>query len=56
MSQTKWTETLLYRFTGGTDGSSPTGGLIFDGIGALYGTTYGGGGANSGTVFEVRER
>ena len=36
-------ETLLYRFKGGTDGSTPVAGLIFDSKGALYGTTYAGG-------------
>jgi hypothetical protein len=39
----QWAKTVLYRFKGGTDGTSPTGGLIFDGIGALYGTTFDGG-------------
>lgn len=36
-------ETLLYTFTGGTDGASPVGGLILDDVGNLYGTTYFGG-------------
>jgi uncharacterized repeat protein (TIGR03803 family) len=38
-----WTETVLYRFTGGRDGSTPRAGLISDAAGNLYGTTsYGG--------------
>jgi uncharacterized repeat protein (TIGR03803 family) len=37
-SQNGWTETVLYTFTGGTDGSLPLGGVIFDGAGNLYGT------------------
>jgi uncharacterized repeat protein (TIGR03803 family) len=44
--QTQWTETVLYRFgaqAGTADGISPSGGLIFDSSGALYGTTAGGG-------------
>jgi hypothetical protein len=52
-----WTETVLYHFMGGNDGSLPRGGLIFDSAGNLYGTTlFGGGGACSdacGTVFEL---
>src|SRR6202041_1100539 len=42
-----WTESLLYSFNGSagsTDGIGPSGGLIFDGQGNLYGTTGGGGG------------
>ena len=36
-----WTETVLYRFTGGSDGGHPQNGdLLFDQSGTLYGTTY----------------
>jgi uncharacterized repeat protein (TIGR03803 family) len=35
----RWTESVLYSFTGGADGGSPRGGLIFDAAGNLYGTT-----------------
>lgn len=38
-----WRETVLYSFTGGDDGSMPSGGLTFDDAGNLYGTTYSGG-------------
>ena len=52
-----WTETVLYSFTGGTDGASPSPGLIFDSQGNIYGTTqYGGtspGAAGNGVVFEL---
>ena len=48
----KWTETVLYTFSGRDDGSTPAAGLIFDKAGNLYGTTEDGGGG-SGTVFEV---
>jgi len=39
-----WTETVLYRFSGGTDGATPGfGNLLFDSAGNLYGAaTYGG--------------
>jgi uncharacterized repeat protein (TIGR03803 family) len=39
-----WTLTTLYSFKGGLDGTEPTGGLIFDAQGNLYGTTLTGGG------------
>src|SRR5205814_1699511 len=49
-----WTETILYSFGGGNDGVNPYGGLIFDESGALYGTTYFGGGSYyAGTVFKL---
>jgi uncharacterized repeat protein (TIGR03803 family) len=48
-----WTENVLYSFTGGSDGSSPMAGVIFDSIGNLYGTTVWGGNNGSGTVFTL---
>lgn len=42
----KWTETVLYSFcsqSNCTDGAGPSGGVIQDAQGNLYGTTYGGG-------------
>ena len=49
-----WTETLLYGFTGGSDGAAPAfGNLIFDSVGHLYGTTLMGGDYGAGTVFEL---
>jgi uncharacterized repeat protein (TIGR03803 family) len=47
------TETVLYSFTGGTDGTFPRAGLVRDKQGNLYGTTIGGGVWGSGTVFKV---
>ena len=47
-----WTETVLYSFTFGDDGAYPSGGLIFDNSGNLYGTTEVGI-SNDGTVFEL---
>ena len=46
-------ETLLYTFTGGADGSSPSAALIRDVAGNLYGTTDIGGPANGGVVFKL---
>ena len=53
----KWTESVLYSFTGGQDGGQPSGGLTFDAAGNLYGTTNFGGSANCklgcGTIFKL---
>lgn len=46
-----WTENILYSFSGGADGGLPSGGLVFDQSGNLYGTTSQGGKNNGGTVF-----
>src|SRR5579864_5218327 len=53
-----WTEIVLHRFSGGSDGSYPTGNLMMDPNGNLFGTTENGGGAcknrrGCGTVFKV---
>jgi uncharacterized repeat protein (TIGR03803 family) len=52
--------TSLYSFADGSDGSYPVAGLVQDGNGILYGTTYGaygtiyeGGTNDSGTVFKI---
>ncbi len=54
----EWTETVLYRFTGGSDGALPVAPMIFDGSGNLYGTASAGGigscgGTTCGVVFEL---
>jgi uncharacterized repeat protein (TIGR03803 family) len=49
------TETLIYSFTGGADGSIPEAGLLQDAQGNLYGTTSAGGARNFGTVFKVTQ-
>ena len=52
-------ETVLYNFTGGSDGASPFAGVIRDAAGNLYGTTENGGGYacndgnGCGTVFAL---
>ena len=48
-----WTETVIYSFTGGTDGANPYAGLISDQAGNLYGATASGGSSNGGTAFEL---
>jgi uncharacterized repeat protein (TIGR03803 family) len=55
----RWKETVLHRFTGGSDGSVPDTGLIIDAAGNLYGTTFFGGNTGCynnggcGVVFEI---
>jgi uncharacterized repeat protein (TIGR03803 family) len=46
-------ETVLYRFTGGSSGDQPVGGVILDNAGNLYGATQGGGTSFAGTVFKL---
>jgi uncharacterized repeat protein (TIGR03803 family) len=46
-------ETVLYNFTGGSDGSMPIAPLISDSSGNLHGTTQVGGAYALGTVFEL---
>jgi uncharacterized repeat protein (TIGR03803 family) len=48
-----WTENVLFDFVGNTSGYEPTGTLIMDPSGNLYGTTNLGGAAGGGTVFEL---
>jgi uncharacterized repeat protein (TIGR03803 family) len=48
-----WVFTPLYEFTG-SDGNEPVGGVTIGPNGALYGTTFCGGSANLGVVFELR--
>lgn len=57
-SDGSWTPSILWTFTGGTDGANPIAALVFDGAGNLYGTTqYGGdlscGFNGCGVVFEL---
>ena len=51
---TTGTETVLYSFTGGADGSQPEAGLIQDPEGNLYGTARFGGISGSGVVFRIQ--
>jgi hypothetical protein len=54
----EWKEKVLYSFQGGTDGWLPQGGVVFDSVGNLYGTTSRSGSegcplSGCGTVFEI---
>jgi uncharacterized repeat protein (TIGR03803 family) len=48
-----WKSTVLYDFQGMPDAANPYGGLISDAAGNLYGTTYFGGAAGLGAVFQL---
>lgn len=48
-----WTESVLYAFAGDPDGAQPIGGVVFDNVGNLYGTTFQGGTYGYGTVFQL---
>jgi uncharacterized repeat protein (TIGR03803 family) len=54
-----WKESVIYSFSGGKSGAAPAGGLVWDAVGNLYGTTVAGGTplvchkAGCGTVFEL---
>jgi len=52
-SGSTWMETVLYSFTGGSDGKNPHSALIIDSSGALYGTTVLGGANGKGTVYKL---
>lgn len=49
-----WTENVLHRFLNKIDGSYPSGGLVMDSAGDMWGTDTHGGLGGSGIVFEVR--
>lgn len=48
-----WTLSVIYTFTGGTDGCLPSGGLVRDKAGNLYGATIERGGFGEGTAFQL---
>ena len=48
-----WAQKVLYSFAGGKDGENPAAGLAIASSGVLYGTTYNGGTAGLGTVFQL---
>jgi uncharacterized repeat protein (TIGR03803 family) len=49
-----WSESVLYSFKGGTDGSGSIANLVMDAVGNLYGTTSeGGAGCSCGVIFKL---
>lgn len=48
-----WSQSVLYNFTGGNDGSGPGGAVVFDKPGNLYGTTPDAGKDGVGVVYEL---
>jgi uncharacterized repeat protein (TIGR03803 family) len=52
----KWDEIVLHRFTGGSDGGTPHGTLVFGADGDLYGTAGYGGKSGAGLVFKLSPR
>jgi uncharacterized repeat protein (TIGR03803 family) len=53
-SASGWKETILHAFnSNGVDGNNPSGTLVQDGVGNLYGATGSGGAYSQGTVFEL---
>jgi uncharacterized repeat protein (TIGR03803 family) len=50
-SGSAWTETVMHNFSAGGDGRYPSGNLVFDTAGNLYGTTQGGGAFSNGTEY-----
>jgi len=52
-SNNGWTETVLYRFTGGNDGGEPYSNVVMDAHGNLYGTASFHGADDNGVIWEI---
>ena len=48
-----WTESVLWSFTGGSGGTTPLSGVVFDSAGNLYGTAAFGGANGDGVVYQL---
>jgi uncharacterized repeat protein (TIGR03803 family) len=48
-----WSERVLHKFTGGSDGSNPSSAVVVDANGNVYGTTANGGTSGEGSIFEI---
>jgi hypothetical protein len=53
LTQGTWEETVLYTFTGGSDGIGASSPVILDSYGNLYGTFWSGGGSGNGGVYKL---
>jgi uncharacterized repeat protein (TIGR03803 family) len=49
-----WVQSVLYNFTGQSDGAYPGAGLVFDTGGTLYGVVFAGGAYNYGGIFQLK--
>src|SRR5580698_8268620 len=54
-SDSGWTETVLYSFTGHNDGAYPAAGLVMNKAGDIFGTALRGGAYGAGTIFELHQ-
>ena len=52
-SGSSWSQSVIYDFTGGNDGSGPGAGLTFDASGNLYGMTPTGGAFGLGVIYKL---
>jgi uncharacterized repeat protein (TIGR03803 family) len=52
-SRGRWNQSVIYSFTGGSDGAGPGSPVVFDKRGNLFGTTPTGGTNGSGTIYEL---
>lgn len=56
VASVKWTFKVIYKFTGGEDGSEPFGSVLLGNNGVIFGTTSGSGdGLEKGTVFQITQ-
>jgi uncharacterized repeat protein (TIGR03803 family) len=53
-SNGSWSQSVIYSFSGGNDGSGPGAGLTFDRFGNLYGMTPTGGAYGVGVIFQLQ--
>ena len=53
LSDGNYTESVLYSFSGPTDGENPNAGVVMDLMGNLYGNTWQGGPGGGGKVYEL---